>query len=61
MDDIKRFGRKLMVQAEANPIAALVVGAMVVTACSKFMDANTARLAAKTHAAEVARRIANSK
>lgn len=54
---MKKYYENLKRQAEENPIAALVVAAAVLTAASKLMDANTARVAARTHALEVNRRI----
>lgn len=55
---MQKFIDNLKRQAEENPILALGVAAALFTATSKLLDANTARMAAKTHAAEVARRIA---
>lgn len=60
MSSQQRFINNLKRQAEENPIVMLGVAAAVITATSKLMDSNTARLAAKTHAKEVARRIAKS-
>lgn len=51
------FIDRLKAQAEENPMIALGVGAAVLQACSKLLDANTARVSAKTHAKEVDRRI----
>lgn len=53
-----KFVQRLKEEAEKNPIIAIGVVAVFITACSKFMDANTARKAANTHALEVARRVA---
>jgi hypothetical protein len=53
-----KFLENLKREAEANPILAIAAAAALFTATSKLLDANTARYAAKTHAAEVARRIA---
>jgi hypothetical protein len=61
MNKMTKFKNNLIAQAEANPLVAITIGVAALTACAKLMDANTARMAAKTHAAEVARRIANSK
>lgn len=57
---MKKFLDNLKAQAEANPIVAMAAGAALLTAVSKLMDANTARVSAHTHALEVNRRIANS-
>lgn len=54
------FVARLKSEAEANPLVALGVGAAVLQACSKLLDANTARVSAKTHAKEVDRRIRKS-
>ena len=48
-------------QAEENPVLAIAAVAALITATSKLMDANTARVAARTHALEVARRVALAK
>jgi hypothetical protein len=53
-----RFYNNLKRQVEENPILAIAAAAALLTATSKLMDANTARTAAKTHAKEVARRVA---
>lgn len=55
-----KFIANLKRQAEENPLAAMAATAMLFTATSKLMDANTARSAARTHALEVARRIAKN-
>jgi len=57
---MEKFLNNLKAQAEANPLVALAATAALLTACGKLMDANTARMAASTHAKEVARRIAKS-
>lgn len=58
MPKMQKFYNNLLHQAEAQPLVAIGIGVALLTACAKLMDANTARVAAKTHAAEVARRIA---
>lgn len=58
-EDINRFFNKLKQQTQENPLAALAIGAMVVTATSKLIEANTQRSYARTHEKEVNRRIAN--
>lgn len=57
---MKKFTDNLKRQAEENPILALGVGAALITAMTKLLEANTARSYARTHALEVARRIATS-
>ena len=54
---MNKFWNNLKVQAEANPVWTLAIGAAVLTAASKLLDANTQRSYAKTHAREVDRRI----
>jgi hypothetical protein len=56
-----KFIENLKRAAEKNPLFAVGAGAALVTATSKLMDANTARSYARTHALEVARRVAKSK
>lgn len=57
---MQQFINNLKKQAEDNPIVALGVGAAVVSALGKLLDANTGRVSAKTHAREVDRRIRKS-
>lgn len=57
---MKKFTDNLKRQIEENPLAALAITAVLFTATSKLLDANTARLSARTHALEVNRRIAMS-
>lgn len=54
---MNKFWNNLKAQAEANPVATLIAAAMLVTATSKLLEANTQRSYAKTHAREVDRRI----
>lgn len=56
----QKFVDNLVAQASDNPLVAFGVAAAFITATGKLLDANTARVAAKTHAKEVARRIAKS-
>lgn len=56
----QKFVNNLKRQIEENPLVALGVAVALITATSKLMDANTARSAARTHALEVARRVAMS-
>jgi hypothetical protein len=58
MNKNSKFVQNLKRQAEENPLVALGVGIALLTAAGKFIDANTARKAANTHALEVARRVA---
>lgn len=57
---MKKFIDNLKRQAEENPLAAMAAAALLFTATSKLLDANTARLSARTHALEVNRRIMNA-
>ena len=57
---MNQYIARLKAAALENPVAAIVVGVMVVTATAKLLDANTQRSYAKTHAREVNRRIAMS-
>lgn len=57
---MNKFWTNLKQQAEANPIYAIGAAALLLTAMSKVLDANTQRSYAKTHAREVDRRIINS-
>lgn len=57
---MNKFLNNLKAQAEANPLVAMAAGAALLTAASKLLDANTARIAAHTHALEVQRRIMNA-
>lgn len=47
----------LYAQAEAQPVLTLAVAVGLVAASAKLMDARTARMYAKIHASEVARRV----
>jgi hypothetical protein len=60
-NNTKKFFDNLKASAEANPLVALGIGAALLTATSKLLDSNTARVSAKTHAREVDRRIYNSR
>lgn len=53
---MQKFWNNLKYQAEQNPIAALAVGAAVLTAATKLMQANTERENARSWAKEVDRR-----
>lgn len=55
---MNRFIDNLKAQAEQNPVVVLGVAAALFSSTAKLMDANTARVSAKTHAREVDRRIA---
>lgn len=57
---MEKFIANLKRQAEENPLAAMAAVALLFTATSKLLDANTARGAARTHALEVTRRIAKN-
>lgn len=58
---MQKFIDNLKTQAEANPIVALGVGAAVVQAATKLLNANTSRSNAKTWKREVNRRTKSSK
>jgi nanoRNase/pAp phosphatase (c-di-AMP/oligoRNAs hydrolase) len=60
MNETKRFFQNLKRQAEENPLMAIAITAGLLTATSKLMDANTARMSARTHLLEVERRIRNT-
>lgn len=59
-DDVKRFYNNLKRQAQENPMAALAIGAFVITATAKLIDANTQRQNSKAWNKEVDRRVANT-
>jgi len=60
MNDAKRFYNSLKQKAIENPLLALAIGAAVVTATTKLVEANTQRTYAKAHAKEIDRRIAKT-
>lgn len=51
---METFLNNLKLQAEQNPVAALMVGAAVITAMSKFIDASGAAIGRKAYAQMVA-------
>ena len=53
---MNKFYENLKRQATENPVYAVVAAAVLITAVSKLMDANTQRSYAKTHAREIDRR-----
>jgi len=55
-EDAKRFYNKLKAQAQENPMAAIVIATLVITATSKLIDANTRRSNARAWEKEVDRR-----
>lgn len=57
-EDAKRFYNKLKTQAQENPLAAIFIATLVLTATSKLMDANTSRKNSKAWNKEVDRRAA---
>lgn len=57
-EDVKKFTDNLKRQVQENPLLALSIGAMVVTATAKIIDASTQKSYARTHEKEVNRRIA---
>lgn len=58
---MKKFADNLKRQAEENPVAALAVSALVITAVTKLMQANTEARNSKSWAKEVDRRRMMSK
>lgn len=58
---MNEFVTNLKKQASENPLAAMAAGALLFTATSKLIGANTARQNAKTWQMEVARRAMMSK
>ena len=58
---MKKYIDNLKRQAQENPIAAIVVGALAITAISKLMQANTEKANSKSWAKEVERRRMNTK
>lgn len=56
-ENAKRFINNLKKQAEENPLAAIAIAAMFVTATSKLIESNTQRSYAKAHAKEIDRRV----
>lgn len=57
-EDAKRFYNRLKIQAQENPLAAIVIATLFITATSKLIDANTSRKNSKAWAKEVDRRAA---
>lgn len=57
---MNRFIENLKKQAQDNPIVAIAVGAALLTATSKLIDANTQRTYARAHTREIDRRVAQS-
>jgi hypothetical protein len=58
---MKKFISNLKAQAEANPIAALMVGALVFKATSQLIDAQSAASGRRAYAKQVDYRIMNQK
>jgi hypothetical protein len=60
-DPMKKFIDNLKIQAQENPVVAVLVGAAGITAITKLMQANTERANSKSWAKEVDRRRMNTK
>jgi hypothetical protein len=58
---MKRFWEKLKLQAEENPIVALGIGAAILTAVGKFIDAAGHYRGSNAYARDVNRRIKKTK
>jgi hypothetical protein len=56
---MKKYLEELKLQAQANPLPTAAVGAALIIAISKLVNANTGRQNAKTWAREVERRRMN--
>jgi len=50
---LNKFLNNLKAQAEANPMAALVIGTAVLTAAGKFIDASGAAVGRRAYARQV--------
>lgn len=59
MKDFRKYLDELKFQAQYNPLATAAVGAGLIVAIAKLMDANTKRRTAKTWELEVERRRMN--
>jgi hypothetical protein len=57
---MKKFVNNLKLQAEQNPVAAIVVASIALKAVTGALNASNERLRAQTHAREIDRRIYNS-
>lgn len=57
-EDAKKFYNRLKTQAQENPLAAIFVATLLITATSKLVDANTSRKNSKAWNKEVDRRAA---
>ena len=57
---MKKFVNNLKVQAEQNPVAAVIVASIALKAVTGMMNASTERVRAQTHAKEIDRRIQKS-
>lgn len=58
---MKKFTNKLRTQIEENPMAAIAVTAVAITAIAKLTNAHTEHMNSKTWAKEVDRRRMNQK
>ena len=58
---MKRFIDKLKLQAEENPLLALGIGAALLTAAGKFIDASAHATGSRAYARDAARRDRNDR
>lgn len=57
---MKKFVDNLKAQAEANPMAALVIGTALLTAASKFVDASGAAVGRHAYAKQIDAKLKNA-
>lgn len=56
---MEKFINNLKAQAEANPMAALVIGTAVLTAAGKFIDASGAAVGRRAYAKQIDAKLKN--
>lgn len=57
---MEQFIKNLKAQAEANPMAALVIGTAVLTAAGKFIDASGAAVGRRAYAKQIDAKLKNT-
>lgn len=57
---MEKFINNLKAQAEANPMAALVIGTAVLTAAGKFIDASGAAVGRRAYAKQIDAKLKNT-
>lgn len=57
---MEKFLNNLKAQAEANPMAALVIGTAVLTAAGKFIDASGAAVGRRAYAKQIDAKLKNT-